>query len=149
MTDAQSLQDQIRREDIEPYLNSIYDGFVPESLVDQFRVAIMLLPLTAHKYSLRDIDLMSKRRPDEITVRELGMMLNVVFAVSWASMYTSIEEAIEITFAFEKLKEEYNKSTGAFDRKCQAKLQRLMKMSGITHSTPMNNGMKIIPGPGL
>lgn len=144
MTTPEQLQDQIQREDITPYLNSIYDADLPESLVEQFRVAIMLLPITAHKYSMRDVAVMIKRRSDEVTVREVGMMLNVIFSIPWANMYDSPEEGIEKTVVLERIMEEYNKSTAAFDRKCQAKMQRLLKLSGVGNSTPMN-GMKIIP----
>lgn len=145
MTTPQQLEEQIQREDIEPYLNKVYDGFVPDTFVDQFRSAMMFLPVTAHKYSMRDIETMMHRRHDEVTNRELGMMLNVIFAIPFASMYGSLEEGVEKTKAFEKLKEDYNKSTAAFQRKCDAKMARLLKLSGINNSTSMNgNGMKII-----
>lgn len=138
MTTPENLQDQINREDVDPYLNKVYDGFVPESLVEQFRIAMMYLPITAHKYSMEDVETLSLRRPDEVTNRELGMMLNVIFCIPFASMYESLEEGIEKTKVFEKIKDEYNKSTAAFQRKCDAKMNRLLKLSGVGNSTPMN-----------
>lgn len=147
MTSAEEIQAQVLKEDIEPYLNKVYDGHVPVELIEQFRIAMMYLPVTAHKYSLADIETISERHPNEVTNREVGMALNAIFAVPFASMYQSLEEAIAKTKRLEKLKEEYNKSSAAFDRKCKAKFNRLMKLSGIGNSTPMNNGMKIIPGP--
>jgi hypothetical protein len=144
MTTPQELEDQINREDILPYLNKVYDGFVTDSLIEQFRIAMMHLPVTAHKYSMEDVEIMSLRRPGEVTNRELGLILNVVFAVPFVAMYESLEEGIEKTKVFEKIKDEYNKSTAAFQRKCDAKMKRLMSLSGVGNSMPLN-GMKVIP----
>lgn len=147
MTTPQELEDQIRREDIEPYLDKVYDGFVPDTLVDQFRIAMMYLPVTAHQYNMEDVEVMSLRRHDEVTNREIGLMLNVIFSIPFVSMYSSLEEGIEKTKVFQKLKEEYNKSTAAFQRKCDAKMNRLLKLSGVGNSHDLGkNGMKIIPG---
>lgn len=144
MTTHKEIEDQIHNQDIVPYLNSIYDGYVPDSLVPQFRIAMMHLPPTAHKYSMDDVKTLSERRSDEITVRELGMILNVIFAIPFISMYETIEEGIAMTMIFEKIKDDYNNSTAAFERKVQAKRNRLFKLSGVGNSAPIN-GMKIIP----
>lgn len=138
MTSPEDIIEQIQREDIEPYLNKIYDGELPDSLVEQFRIAMMHLPPTAHKYSMDDVETMSNRRPDEITNRELGLILNVIFAIPFASMYGSIEEGIEKTKVFERIKEEYNKSTAAFQRKVEAKKNRLLSLGGVNNSVPFN-----------
>lgn len=144
MTTPAEIEAQIQREDIEPYLNKVYDGFVPESLVEQFRIAMMFLPVTAHKYSMDDVDTMIQRRHDEVTNREIGMMLNVIFSIPFASMYASIEEGVEKTRAFEKIREEYNKSTAAFQRKCDAKMKRLLELGGVGGNSTGLNGMQII-----
>lgn len=144
MTTKEQIAAQVEREDIVPYLNKVYDGAIPESLVDQFRIAMMHLPPTAHKYSMADVEAMSIRRPDEVTNREIGMMLNVIFAVPFASMYESLEQGIEKTKAFEKIKEDYNKSTAAFQRKVEAKTNKLMSLSGVGNSASIHNGRKII-----
>lgn len=144
MTSENEINDQIEREDIVPYLNKVYDGVIPDSLVEQFRVAMMHLPPTAHKYSMEDVETMSLRRHDEVTNRELGLILNVVFSIPFASMYETLEEGIEKTKVFEKIKDAYNKSTAAFQRKCDAKRNRLLQLSGVGNSASIN-GMKIIP----
>lgn len=141
MTSPQEIDSQLEREDILPYLNSIYDADLPESIIEQFRVAMMVLPITAHKYSMKDVRTLSTRRASEVTVRELGMIINVIFAVSFASMYGSLEEGIEKTIQFEKIKDEYNKATGAFERKIQNKRARLLKLSGVGESTAPFNGL--------
>lgn len=144
MTSPEQLQEQIQREDIEPYLNKVYDGFVSESIIEQFRVAMMYLPVTAHKYSMDDVERISLRRPNEVTNRELGMIINVVFSIPFVSMYGSLEEGIEKTKGFEIIKNKYNDSTAAFQRKCEAKMKRLLKLSGITNSTGLNGGLQIV-----
>lgn len=142
MTKVEDLEKQLLKEDIEPYNAKVYDGFLPETLVDQFRVAIMMLPLTQLPYSLDEIEVLSGRRHDEVTNKELGMILNVIAGVAFASMYSSLEEAIEKSRVIMKIRDEYNKSSGAFQRKVDAKMKRLLSLSGVTNST----SMKIIPG---
>lgn len=141
MTDIKTIDEQLEREDIQPYLISIYDGHLPESFVEQFRVAMMLLPPTAHKYNMKDVRTMSRKRPNEISIRELGMMLNVIFAIPFSQMYATLEEGIEKTIEFEKIKDEYNQKTGAFERKIQAKRNRLLKLSGVGDNTAPFNGL--------
>lgn len=147
MTTPQELEAQIYREDILPFNNGVYDGYLPEEFVDQFRIAMMMIPVTSHQYSMDDVERLSLRRPGEITRLELGMMLNVVFAVPWASMYGSIEEGIEKTRNYERIKREYNEESEAFQVKCRKKLSRLLKLSGISNSTPMinGNGLQVVP----
>lgn len=144
MTTPQEIENQVYNQDIIPYQNSIYDGYISEELIEQFRIAMMYIPATSHKYSMEDVDTIRQRKPDEVTVRELGMILNAVYAVPFISMYGSLEEGIEKTKGYDKIKDKYNQSTAAFERKCQAKMNRLLKLSGVGNSAPLN-GMKIIP----
>lgn len=146
MTSPEQIEQQITKEDILPYLHGVYDGYVPESLIEQFRIAVMHLPVTAHRYSMEDVEKISLRNPKEVTVRELGMIINVVFSIPFVAMYESLEEGIAKTMIFEKIKDDYNKSTAAFERKVEAKRKRLLGLSGVGNSTKMGgNGMKIIP----
>lgn len=134
----QEIHEQVLREDIEPYLNKVYDGHVSESLVEQFRIAMMYLPPTAHKYSMKDIQVMATRRANEVTTRELGMMINVIYSIPFISMYGSLEEGIEKTMEFDKIREEYDKSTAAFNRKVEAKKTRLFKIMAPANTTGFN-----------
>ncbi len=144
MTTTQEIEEQIQRQDIEPYLNKIYDGFVSEEIIDQFRTAMMFVPITAHQYSMKDVKTISGKRPTEITNRELGMIINIIYCVPFASMYASLEEGVEKTMEYDKIRAEYNKNSAAFERKVQAKKERLLNLSGIKNSTPLSSGMKII-----
>ena len=145
MTSEAEIDNQIQRQDIEPYLNKIYDGFVSEDIIAQFRVAMMFIPVTAHNYSMKDVKAISYKRPDEITNRELGMIINMIYAVPFSSMYSSLEEAIEKTMAYDKIREEYNRNSAAFQRKVEAKRKRLLSLSGVGNSAVYNKGLKTIP----
>lgn len=135
----QQIHEQVLREDIEPYLNKVYDGHVSESLVEQFRIAMMFLPPTAHKYSMEDVRTMANRRPHEVTTRELGMMINVIYCIPFGSMYESLEEGIDKTMEFDKIREEYDNSTAAFNRKVEAKKSRLFNLL-----VPANTSTRLI-----
>lgn len=144
MTSPEQVNEQLMNEDIIPYQNSVYDGFLPESFIEQFRIAMMFIPITSHQYSMKEVKIMANRRPDEVTIKECGMMINVIYAVPFISMYGSLEEGIEKTMGFDKIREEYNKNTAAFERKINAKRNRLLQLGGVGNSAPLN-GMKIIP----
>lgn len=145
MTTTEQIEEQIQKQDIEPYLNKVYDGFISEEIIEQFKIAMMFIPITAHKYSMKDVRTISGKRPDEITNRELGMVINMIYAVPFASMYATLEEGIEKTMSYDKIREEYNKNSAAFERKVQAKRKRLLSLSGVGNSHDLgNSGMKII-----
>lgn len=144
MTTPEQIENQLLTQDIIPYHNSVFDGEVPQSLIDQFRIAMMYLPVTAHQYPMKDVKRMSERMPNEVTNKELGMMINVIYAIPFANMYESLEEGIEKTIEFDKIRDEYNKNSAAFERKITAKRKRLLSLSGVGNSTPISNGMKII-----
>lgn len=146
MTTPAQIETQLMTQDIIPYHNSVFDGFVPDSFVEQFKIAMMVIPVTAHQYPMKDVKRMISRRPNEVTNKELGMMINAIYSVPFGSMYQTIEEGIERTMEFDKIKEEYNKNSAAFERKINAKRQRLLSLSGVQNSVPLQNGMKIIPG---
>lgn len=147
MTTPDQIEEQINREDIIPYHNKVYDGFVSEEIIEQFKIAMMFIPVTAHNYTMKDIRLIVGKSPSEITNRELGMVINIIYAVPFASMYATLEEGIEKTMAFDIIRNQYNENSAAFQRKVTKKMQRLMSLSGVGNSHNIGgNGMKIIPG---
>lgn len=147
MTTTEQIEEQIQKQDIEPYLNKVYDGFVSEEIIEQFKIAMMFIPITAHKYSMKDVRTISGKRPEEVTNRELGMIINVIYAVPFASMYQTLDEGIDKTMAFDKIRAEYNKNSAAFERKVQAKRKRLLSLGGVGNSHDMGSpGMRIITG---
>lgn len=145
MTTPEQIEDQLNREDIIPYHNKIYDGDLPFSFVEQFKIAMMYLPVTAHQYPMKLVKELASRSPNEVTNREVGLMINVIYAIPFASMYETLEEGIEKTMEFDRIKEEYNKAGAAFERKVNAKRARLLGLAGITNSTRLPpNGMQIV-----
>lgn len=145
MTTPEQIEQQLIAQDIVPYHKSVYEGYLPESFIEQFRIAMMYLPVTAHQYSMKDVERMINRRTDEVTNKEVGMMINAIYSVPWVSMYASIEEGIEKTMEFDTIRKEYNEKTEAFERKINAKRKRLLALSGVGNSTQLN-GMQIISG---
>lgn len=138
MLTKEQIEDQVNREDIIPYHNGVYDDNLPWSIVEQFRIAMMHLPPTAHRYPMEEVKIMSERSPNEVTRKELGMMINVIYAIPFASMYETLEEGIEKTMEFDKIREEYNRQGEAFTRKVEAKKRRLLNFSGNNNnSVPM------------
>ena len=122
------IEEQVQREDVLPYLNKVYDGNLPEEFIEQFRAAMMYLPPASHGLDMKKVKIMSTRMVNEVTVNELGLMINVIYSIPFASMYQSLEEGIEKTLLFDKIRAEYNRGTEAFERKIAKKKNTLRNL---------------------
>lgn len=138
----QEIEDQITREDREPYLEKVYDGFVPQLFPEYFRKALMFVPITAHRYNLEVVKGIISKRPSEYTNKEVGMMINLIYGVAWAQLHPNLETAIEITEEFNKIRDEYNKRSEEMEIKCAKKKITLMNING--HNQKRTTRMGII-----
>lgn len=128
----QEIDAQIVREDKEPYLEKVYDGFVPEQFPEFFRRSLMFIPVTAHRYNLDVVKGILDKHPNEYSNKEIGMMINLIFGVAWASLYPDLETAIKTTEEFNKIREEYNARSEEMEKKCDKKKLALMRINGHT-----------------
>lgn len=143
MTTRAEIDKQIDA-DIERYNNSVYDGNVPDSFVEYFKKALMIIPPAAHKYKMGFLDALIKKHKSVITNLELGMMINLIYACPFKDIYSSLEEGIEITKQFDAVREEYNQKSSDIERQLMKKKQRLLSLSGIVGSADLGSGMAIV-----
>jgi len=134
MTTEKDIQDQIKR-DIDARQNSIYDGKLPQSFLDGFKQSLMFIAPANHRYNMQFIKTLVAKRFDEITVMEVGVMINMIYATPWYLMYKDLNEGIETTIMYDTVRDEYNKQTQEFERKISAKKNRLMKLIGQSGDT--------------
>jgi hypothetical protein len=122
-------------EDEQRWNDAVYDGFLPQLFLDYFRKAMMILPPAQHKYNMAFVKTMINRKPDEVTNLEVGMMINIIYHCPFGEIYNSIEEAIDITMEFDKVRFEYNQKTEAINTSLNRKRAKLHEIAGIGGKT--------------
>lgn len=138
----QEIDDQIQREDKDPYLHTIFDGFVPELFPEYFEKSLMYIPTTAHRYNLDVVEGILDKRPNEYNNLEVGMMINLIFAVPWVNLYPDLKTAMAITREFNKIRDDYNQRSEQMEIKCAKKKITLMNING--HNQKRSTRMGII-----
>ena len=144
MTTLKDIDDQINN-DIKRFHQGAYQGFVPPEFIEYFKAACMHIPPSAHRIGMDRVRTMSARNPDDVPFIEVGVMINMIFGTTFQMIYSSLEEGIEMTEKFEKVRDEYNKIADEFDQKIARKRASLMKIAGLTNSIPFNS-RKLIMG---
>lgn len=122
-------------DDVQKYNTSIYDGFLPQSFIDYFKKSLMVIPPGNHQYNMEKVKDMISRRPDEVRIIEVGMMINLIYACPFRELYDSVEQGIEMTMEFDKVREGFNKTTEDIERKLALKRQTLRKIYGLGSNT--------------
>lgn len=143
MTTENEINEQINR-DVDAYNHKIYDGFIPTGFMDKFKKALMVTPVGTHQFNMDFIKRLIAKREDEVTVIEVGMIINLLFLTPPHMIFDSLEEYIDTIIEFSKLSDEYNKKNKEFENKIIMKRERLLKLSGVINSTPMKNGLGIV-----
>ena len=134
MLTEKDIDKQIENE-VEKFNTATYQGDVPQVFIEFFKKAIMHIPLAQHGVGVERIKVMISRKPDDVPYIEVGVMINFIFATPFHLIYSSIEEAIEMTEKFERVKNEYNKITAEFEVSMTKKKNALMRVAGLTKET--------------
>lgn len=117
-------------EDEERWNNAIYDGFLPKLFLDYFKKGLMVLPPAQHKYNMQLVKTMIGKKPDEVTNLEIGLMINIIYHCPFKEIYDSIEQAVDITMEFDKVRDEYNQKVSAIEGALTRKRNRLHELAG-------------------
>ncbi len=142
MTTEKDIQEQIRK-DIDAHSNSVYDGSLPDSFREGFKQSLMFIAPANHRYNMGFIKTLVSKKADEVTVMEVGIMINLIFSTPWYLIYKNVEEGIDTTIEYEKVKDEYNAKSTEFERKISLKKRKLMEIAGLGEgkTVPFNSGI--------
>lgn len=137
MTSESQIAEQIQR-DAQTFMEKPYDGlFIPEGLIDKFKVAIMTIPPQAHNYNLKKLKEVAAKKEYDLNFLEVGMIVNLIFQIPFERLYITVEEGLDYTIQLEELRNEYNQKVNEENKKLEKKRTRLLELSGITKSIAM------------
>lgn len=135
MTTEKDIDEQIAAE-VKVFNDSIYDGHMPTEFMEMFKKSIMAIPPAQHKYNITFIKSCTEKRYNEVSRSEVGVMINMIYATRPHLIYDSLDMFFKYTLMFDKVRDEYNKTTAAFERKMIKK--RELKMALINKTAPFN-----------
>ena len=131
MTTEQEIEKQLNAQTLK-WNEKIYDGKpLPADFIKIFKRAIFTIPPASHQYNMNKVKKMISQRADEVTMVEVGMMINVIYSTPPEKIYSSIEEAVDTTLIFDGVREEFNRVSAAFEYSMVGLKTRLMNMSGV------------------
>lgn len=141
MTTEKEIDQQLDRE-VQAWYNKVYDGKpLPERFIEMFKKALMYVAPANHKYNMLAIKKMISQRSDEVTMVEVGMMINLIYSTPFDKLYSTPEEGVETTMLFDEIRREYNEIGAKFEGMMMKKRETLLRLSGVTKTTPFNRGL--------
>lgn len=141
MTTEIEIDNQLTK-DYAAFYNKIYDGELPESLLQNFKKAFMYLVPSTHQYFMSRVKEMAAKTIRDLSVMEVGMIINLIVSTPPEKLYSSFDEAVDSLAILHKLRDDYNKAVEENQRKLKAKKERLMQLSGVGNSVPLKSGLQ-------
>lgn len=137
MLTEKDIKEQLDKEQSDQ-LNTIYDVTLPDNFMAMFKRAIMTVPVTVHKKTVSELRSIVSKRSDELTVGDVGFMINTVYATPFANLYNDINQALDVTEKFDEIRVRYNKESEKFMNSLERKKRKLMEIAGLSKAVPFN-----------
>lgn len=122
--------------DYNRFYAAVFDGELPSDLIERFKKALMALAPAATKYNTEVIKKIISKRVNELSVMDVGVVINAVFSVPFGKVYENIESALDKNIELELIREKYNKAVDEIKIKLSKKKVTLMNIAGIGNSAP-------------
>ena len=145
MTTQKDIDEQIRK-DVRIFNDKIYDGYPipePDKLMSRFRRAVRSVSNEKTTHNLAYVKTLAKKRPDELSFVEVGMIVNVIFMAKPSDVFDSFDEYVDVGAELQNLNVEYNKAIKEMEEKMKKKHATLSSLAGITgNSTQFKSGLR-------
>ena len=135
MTTEQEIDRQIAG-DYKRFYDSVYDGPLPDDLVDRFKNVLFYSAPAAHKCKMDLCKSIVSKKPYDLTNLEIGVIINLIFGVPFCSLYKTVEEAIDANIELERIRDAFNSTVNQMQEVLSKKKDRLMSLSGVTGAAP-------------
>lgn len=137
---------EILNKEFEQFQNSVYEGVVPENLIQRFINGIMTLPPHGHRVLTSLIKRIVAKTEDQLTVEEVGVCIKIVLNVSWDKLYADMHEALEKHSEIEIFAALYNRQMDEFTAHLTNRQKSMIKLgiapAGNTSMTHIIGGQK-------
>ena len=134
MTTEKQIDEQIQG-DYARFYNKIYDGELPEDLIELFKKAFMALSPNTHQYHANKVKEMGAKSVRDLTNLELGMVINLIVSVPPERLYKTFDESVDNILRIEVIRKQYNEIVDKMNQELGKKKERLMGLSGVVRST--------------
>lgn len=135
----QDVEDELKK-DYEVFNNRPYNGFIPDGLMDKFKVALMVNAPGTHQYNPNYLKILITKTEGDLNFIDFGLIVNLLIDTPFEKIFITLEEAIDYLESLLKSKIEYNAQGKEFERKMMAKKKTLEKLYGLDKSTTGLNG---------
>lgn len=110
-----------------------YEFDLPENLLEVFKRALFVTPPAVHKYqSSYTSALLAVKSVKDLTILNVGHIMNLIMACRPIDVHDTIEEAIEWIGIAEAVSLDYSKLTVPFEKSQRKKEESLMQLANKT-----------------
>lgn len=118
-------------EEFEKHQKAVFEGIVPQGLVQRFINGIMTLPPHGHKILCSAIRSIINKTEEELTHEEVGIVIKVLLNIPFDKLYTDLFEALDKHTEFENFVVYYNQKVDALQQTLNRKKDALMNLGGV------------------
>lgn len=131
--------------DYKKWYEQIYDGELPiGNLKEVFKTALMETPPGSHQYHFSVVKLTMARPSNELRWLDIGMMINLVFAIPLKYLDSDFDIAMDKMITLEAFRNSYNKAVDLRQKQLKSKGNKLMEIAGLGGNT-VNLGVNTQP----
>lgn len=113
------------------FYNKRYDGMLPDNLIETFKKAVMHIDITKFQIIPKGVKNMIEMPIDELTFFNVGFMLNIVMAVPFATIYDTLDEALEKHQKNVDIMKEYNAKVDTLNKQLKVERSTSMRLAGL------------------
>lgn len=132
MTTENSIDLQISK-DYKRFYDAVYDGKLPDDLVERFKRVILALAPGEHKARMDICKGIISKKPYDLTNLDVGIIINLAFSAPLEKVYPTLtaEEAVDANIELETIRDGYNNTVNQMQEVLSKKKERLMQLSGV------------------
>jgi TusA-related sulfurtransferase len=135
MLTQQDIENQLKGV-VNAFYSANYDGELPTDLIEKFRIAIMEVSPMSHQIQGAEILEIAKKRIDELTILQVGRIINVLVTVPPSKLHDTLEDAFAFNSKLEKIMQSHNLMVANFEKKLAKQKTSLETIGGVNNSVP-------------
>jgi hypothetical protein len=136
MTTVKDIEEIINKASQE-FWQKIYDGFIPDNLMDNFKAALLATRPTELPAGAGALKQIIDKKEYEITFIEMGTIINGIFKLPIGVLSDDVHEALTYTEQLGKMSYDFNQKVDEFNKQLKKKHHKLMDIAGLTQSATM------------
>src|SRR3982751_10927 len=82
---------------------------LPDNFMEMLKKAVMVQSPNQHTINAKTLREMISKKPDSLTVVEVGIMFNIILSTPIEKMFGSLEEAFDVWEQIDELRKTFNK----------------------------------------